>query len=128
MLLPRRRPRSALHRISSRSLLVLAFAASAFAAGPGSPQPLGKAAFPTYTERSQIPEMWDGITEALRKAAVPDTVAAIRVRESAVWSAHVDLKPMNGQSPRRAIVSFDLNHWKVLCVTSELQDCSQYGR
>jgi hypothetical protein len=119
-----------MHRILSLSLLVLAFAASAFAAAvpDGRPHPLTKAPFPTNTNRAENPEVWDGITEALRKAGLPNAIAVIRVRESGVWSAHVDLKPMSGQPPLRAIVSFDLNIWNVLCFTSEVQDCSKYGR
>jgi hypothetical protein len=40
-----------MHRILSLSLLVLTFAASAFAAAPdGRPQPLTKALFPTYAK------------------------------------------------------------------------------
>ena len=117
-----------MHRILSLSLLVLAFAASALAAAPdGRPQPLTKA-FPTYTNRSENPEVWDGIAEALIKAGLPNAIAVIRVRESGVWSADVDLQPMSGQLPLRAVVSFDLNKWKVLCFTSEVQDCSKYGR
>jgi hypothetical protein len=119
----------AMHRISSFSLLVVAFAVSAFAAAPdGRPQPLTKALFPTYTNRSENPEVWDGIAEALRKAGLANAIAVIRVRESGVWSAHVELEPMSGQPPLRAVVSFDLNNWKVLCFTSEVQDCSKYGR
>src|SRR4030095_7241707 len=112
-------------RISS--LWVLVFAAAVFAAAPDAPQPLGKALFPTYTNRSENPDMWDGIAEALRKSGLPDAITAIRIRQSAVWSAHVELKPMNGQPPVRAIVSFDLNTWKVVCSTSEVEDCSKYG-
>ena len=48
-----------MNQISSLSLLVLAFAASAFAAAPDGPQPLAKVPFPTYTNRSENPEMWD---------------------------------------------------------------------
>ena len=118
----------AMHRIPSLSLLVLALAVGAFAAAPDGPQPLTKVPFPTYKNRSENPEVWDGITEALRKAGLPNAVAAIRVRESGVWSAHVDLKPMSGQPPVRAVVSFELNNWKVLCFTSEVQGCSYYGR
>ena len=119
----------AMHRISSLSLLVLAFAASAFAATPDDhPQLQTKASFPTYTNRSENPEVCDGIAEALRKAGLPNAIAAISVRESGVWSAHVDLKPMSRQPPLRAVVSFDLYNWKVLCFTSEVQDCSKYGR
>jgi hypothetical protein len=116
-------------RCLSLSLLVLAFAASAFAAAPDDrTQPQAKPLFPTYTNRAENPEVWDGIAEALRKAGLPNTIAVIRVRESGVWSAHVDLQPMSGQPPIRAVVSFDLNKWKVLCFTSEVQDCSHYGR
>ena len=119
----------AMHRISSLSLLVLAFAATAFAAAPdGRTQPQTKAPFPAYANRAENPEVWDGIAEALRKAGLPNAIAVIRVRESGVWSAHVDLQPMSGQPPIRAVVSFDLNKWKVLCFTSEVQDCSKYGR
>ena len=117
-----------MHRVSSLSLVVLAFAANVFATAPDVPQPLTKVIFPTYTNRSENPEVWDGIAEALRKAGLPDAIAVIRVRESGVWSAHVELKPMSGQSPVRVVVSFDLNNWKVLCFTSEVQDCSKYGR
>jgi hypothetical protein len=118
-----------MRRISSLSLLLLAFAASALAAAPdGRPQPLTKAPFPTYTNRAENPEVWNGIAEALRKAGLPNAIAVIRVRESGVWSAHVDLQPMSGRPRLRAVVSFDLNSWKVLCFTSEVQDCSKYGR
>ena len=85
-----------MHRILSLSLLLLAFAASAFAAAPdGRPQPLIKA-FPAYTNRAENPEVWDGIAEALRKAGLPNAIDVIRLRESGVWSAHVDLRPMSG--------------------------------
>ena len=117
----------ATQRISSVSLLVLALATSVFAAAADGPQPLAKERFPTYTNRAENPEVWDGIAEALRKAGLPNDIAAIRVRQAGVWSAHVDLKSASGQ-PLRAIVSFDLNNWKVLCFTSEVQDCSKYGR
>ena len=118
-----------MHRISSLSLLVLALAASVFAAASdGRLQPRTKALFPAYTNRSENPEVWDGIAAALTKAGVPNAIGVIRVRESGVWSAHVDLKPMSGQPPLRAVVSFDLNKWRVLCITSKVQDCSKYGR
>lgn len=116
-----------IRRILLLSLLVHALGASGLAAGADGPPPLA-GAFPTYTNRSEVPEMWDGIAAALRQACLPDAIAAIRVRQSAVWSAHVDLKPVAGKPPIRAIVSFELNDWKVLCVTSEVQDCSKYGR
>ena len=108
------------------SLVALAFAAGAFAAGSDQPQPAAKLIFPTYTNRSDNPEVWDGVAEALKNAGHSNAIAAIRMRASAVWSAHVDLKPAIGQPPLRAIVSFDLNHWKVLCITSKDEDCSRY--
>ncbi len=86
-----------MHRISSLALLVLASAASALAAAPdGRPQPLTKAPFPTYMNRAENPEVWDGVAEALTKVGLPNAIAVIRVRESGVWSAHVDLMPMSG--------------------------------
>jgi hypothetical protein len=72
--------------------------------------------------------MWDGIAAALRKGGLSNAIAAIHVRQSGVWSARVELMPLKGEPPVRAIVSFDLNEWKVLCVTSADEDCSRYGR
>jgi len=118
----------AMRRLSLLSLLVHALGASGLAAGADGSQPLAGAAFPTYTNRSENPEAWDGIAEALRKAGQPDAIAAIRVRQSAVWSAHVDLMAVSGKPPVQAVVSFDLKRWNILCVTSEVQDCSRYGR
>jgi hypothetical protein len=116
-------------RLSWLPLLALGFAAGAFAAPPDSRLPAtAEAMFPVYTDRSQNPTTWDGIAEALKRAGVNNAIAAIRVRQSAVWSAHVDLRPDNRRPAARAIVSFDLNVWKVLCVTSETEDCSRYGR
>ena len=111
-------------------LLMLVFSAGACAATGADDRPERriKTMFPTYTNRSENPEVWDGIAGALRNAGLSDAIAAIRVRESAVWSSHVDLKPMSGRPPVRAIVSFNLNKWTILCFTSEVEDCSKYGR
>ena len=120
-------------KISARLAVYLAALFSAVclasAATPEARQPApAKDPFPTYTDRAQVPQLWDGIAEALRNAGLPDAIAAIRVRESAVWTAHVDLKPVQDQPPLRAMVSFDMNAWKIFCVTSEPQGCSKYGR
>jgi hypothetical protein len=93
-------------------------------------------AFAVYRDRAEAPEIWDGAEEALRKAGVADTVVAIRPRPTALWSAHVDLAPPRGAKTRRAIVTWgerpDRNHprgiWKVACLTSEIEDCSRFGR
>ena len=112
-------------------LAVLAFclAAGALAAPPDSgPPATAKVMFPVYTERSQNPTTWDGIAEALKRAGVNNAIVAIRVRPTEVWTAHVDLAPDNSRPARRAIVRSDLKTWKVLCLTSETEDCSRYGR
>ncbi len=83
--------------------------------------------FPVYTDRSQNPEVWDGVAGALTKAGVPNTIAAIRIRQTAVWTAHVDLKPIDHQPPPRVIVSRDLNTWKVLCLESGPKACAKFG-
>jgi len=83
--------------------------------------------FPTYTSRSEVPELWDGISQALRKAGVPNDIVTIRVRQTAMWSAHVDLKPSKSETSKRAVVSNPMNGWKVLCVTSSVEDCSKYN-
>jgi len=115
-----------MHKVSLKSLCVLALAASNFAFGSDDSEERLSTWFPTYTSRSQVPELWDGIAEALRKEGVPNDIAAIRVRQTAVWSASVELKPTKGESPRRAVVSNGMNGWKVLCVTSNVEDCSKY--
>jgi len=114
-------------RLSSVLLVVLVCAASALAAPPDARHSVPtEALFPIYTDRSQNPTVWDGIAEALRKAGLPNAIDSIRVRWTAVWSVHVVLKPTEGQPPLRAVVSFDVNTWKVLCFTSEAQGCSKY--
>ena len=93
-------------------------------------------AFPVYRDRAEAPEIWDGAEGALRKAGVADAVVAIRPRQTALWSAHVDLAPSRGAKPRRAIVTWgekpDRDHprglWKLACLTSEIEDCSRFGR
>ena len=114
---------------SWHALLALGIATGVFAASPeGRPPATAEAMFPVYTDRSQNPGTWDGIAEALKRAGVNNAIVAVRVRPTAVWTAHVDLAPDNRRPPRQAIVSSDLKTWKVLCVTSKTEDCSRYGR
>ena len=116
-------------RLSWHPLLALGIAAGGFAASPeGRPPATATAMFPIYTERYQNPTTWDGIAEALKRAGVNNAIVAIRVRPTAVWTAHVDLKPDDRRPAWRAIVSSDLKTWKVLCMTSATEDCSRYGR
>ena len=116
-------------RLSWHPLLALGIAAGVFAASPeGRPPTTIEAMFPVYTDRSQAPAVWDATAKALQRAGVDNAIAAIRVRQSAVWSAYVDLKSDHREPALRAIVSFDGNAWKVLCITSKAEDCSRYGR
>ena len=111
------------------AMLALGIAAGAFAASPeGRSPPTAEAMFPVYTERSRNPRMWDGIANALKRAGGNNAIVAIRVRPTAVWTAHVDLAPDNRRQARRAIVSSDLKTWTILRMTSETEDCYPYGR
>ncbi len=83
--------------------------------------------FPVYTDRSQNPEVWDGVAGALTRAGVPNAVVAIRTRQTAVWTAHVDLKPVDNRPPPHVIVRSDLKTWKVICLESGPQACAKYG-
>lgn len=116
-----------MHVLSLTSLCVLTLAASNLALGSDDSEKRLSTWFPIYTSRSQAPELWNGITEALRKEGVPNDVVAIRVRQTAVWSADVELKPRKGEHSRRVVVSNPMNGWKVLCVTSSVEDCSKYN-
>jgi hypothetical protein len=117
----------AMHQLLLTSLCVLALAASNLALASEDSQKRLSTWFPTYTNRSQVPEMWDGITQALKEAGVPNHIVTIRVRQTAMWSAHVELKPRKGETAQRAVVGYPLNGWKVLCVTSDVEDCSRYN-
>jgi hypothetical protein len=108
-------------------MCVLAVVASNCALGSEASPKFPSDPFPSYTNRSQVPEMWDGITQALRESGVPNEIAAIRVRPTALWSAHVELRSTKGQAARRAVVGNPSKGWTVLCVTSDVEDCSRYN-
>ena len=106
---------------------VLAVVASHAALGSEDAQKRRSSWFPTYTDRSEAPEMWDGIGRALRQAGVSQDIATVRARPTAMWSAHVELRSRNGEPSRRAVVGNAGPAWTVLCVTSEVEDCSRYN-
>ena len=98
------------------------------APAPDTRHPVSGAMFPTYASRAQIPAMWDEIAVALRNADVSDDIVTVRVRPTAVWTARIDLRENSARGARWAIVGFERDTWKVLCVTSPTQDCRAYAR
>ena len=116
-------------RLAAAWPALLALGPGAFAAPPADTSPpAATAMFPVYTDRSQNPAVWDGVAAGLQAAGAADAIVAIRVRPTALWTAHVDSRPAPGHAARRAIVSSDLRTWKLLCITSETETCARYGR